>query len=54
MEMVHQVMRQLPLNLGDHKNLNLSLIQRLAYLAQLLSNVFSEKLCEQLLQHLKK
>merc|ERR1719341_1407105 len=54
MEMVHQVMRQLLLNLGDYRNLNLSLIQRLAYLAQLFSNVFSEKLCEQLLQHLKK
>ena len=47
-------MRQLLLNLGDYRNLNLSLIQRLAYLAQLFSNVFSEKLCEQLLQHLKK
>ena len=54
MEMVHQVMRQLLLNLGDYRNLNLNLIQRLAYLAQLFSNVFSEKLCEQLLQHLKK
>ena len=54
MELVHQVMRQLLLNLGDYRNLNLSLIQRLAYLAQLFSNVFSEKLCEQLLQHLKK
>ena len=42
-------MRQLLLNLGDYRNL----IQRLAYLAQLFSNVFSEKLCEQLLQHLK-
>ena len=42
------------LNLGDYRNLNLNLIQRLAYLAQLFSNVFSEKLCEQLLQHLKK
>ena len=47
-------MRQLLLNLGDYRNLNLNLIQRLAYLAQLFSNVFSEKLCEQLLQHLKK
>lgn len=54
MEMVHQVMRQLLLNLGDYRNLNLNRIQRLAYLAQLFSNVFSEKLCEQLLQHLKK
>jgi len=54
MDMVHQVMRQLLLNLGDYRNLNLNLIQRLSYLAQLFSNVFSEKLCEQLLQHLKK
>jgi len=54
MDMVHQVMRQLLLNLGDYRNLSLSLIQRLAYLAQLFSNVFSERLCEQLLQHLKK
>ena len=54
MEMVHQVMRPLLLNLGDYRNLNLNLIARLAYLAQLFSNVFSEKLCEQLLQHLKK
>ena len=54
MEMVHQVIRPMLMNLGDYRNLNLSLIQRLAYLAQLFSNVFSEKLCEQLLQHLKK
>ena len=54
MEMVHQVIRPMLINLGDYRNLNLNLIQRLAYLAQLFSNVFSEKLCEQLLQHLKK
>ena len=54
MEMVHQVIRPMLMNLGDYRNLNLSLIQRLAFLAQLFSNVFSEKLCEQLLQHLKK
>merc|ERR1712049_61108 len=52
--MVHQVMRQLLLNLGDFRNLNLVLIQKLAYLSELFSNVFSERLCEQLLQHLKK
>ena len=54
MDMVHQNMRQLLLNLGDYRNLTLILIQKLAYLAQLFSNVFSERLCEQLLQHLKK
>ncbi len=54
MDMVHQVMRQLLLNLADYRNLTLVLIQKLAYLAQLFSNVFSERLCEQLLQHLKK
>ena len=54
MEMVHQVMRQLLLSLEDYSNLNLFLMQQLAYLTQLFSNVFSEKLCKQLLQHLKK
>ncbi|XP_013181191.1 PREDICTED: transformation/transcription domain-associated protein [Papilio xuthus] len=54
MEMVHPVMRPLLLTLGDHRNLSVNGAKRLSYLTQLFPSTFSEKLCEQLLQLLKK
>ncbi len=54
MEIVHTSMRPLLLKLGDHRSLNLHVIQQLSYLTQLFPNTFNEKLCEQLLTHLKK
>ncbi|CAH1788418.1 unnamed protein product [Owenia fusiformis] len=54
MEQVHLAMRPLLLQLGDYRSLNLNVIQRLTYLTQLFPNTFNEKLCEQLLAHLKK
>lgn len=54
MEMVHSVMRPLLLTLGDHRNLSVNGAKRLSYLTQLFPSTFSEKLCEQLLQLLKK
>jgi transformation/transcription domain-associated protein len=49
MESVHTAIRPLLLTLGDHRNLNSSIIQRLSYITQLFPNTFNEKLCEQLL-----
>lgn len=54
MEMVHPVMRPLLLTLGDHRNLSVNGAKRLSYLTQLFPSTFSEKLCEQLLQLLRK
>ncbi|XP_052799623.1 transformation/transcription domain-associated protein-like isoform X2 [Mya arenaria] len=54
MEIVHSAMRPLLLMLGDYRNLDLNVIQRLSSLTQLFPNTFNEKLCEQLLTHLKK
>ncbi|PSN44253.1 Transcription-associated protein 1 [Blattella germanica] len=54
MEMVHAVMRPLLMTLGDYRNLSLNGAKRLSYLTQLFPSSFNEKLCEQLLQHLKK
>ncbi|KAL3832377.1 hypothetical protein ACJMK2_024027 [Sinanodonta woodiana] len=54
MEIVHNAMRPLLLTLGDYRSLDLNVIQRLSSLTQLFPNTFNEKLCEQLLQHLKK
>ncbi|XP_069681279.1 transformation/transcription domain-associated protein isoform X3 [Periplaneta americana] len=54
MEMVHSVMRPLLMTLGDYRNLSLNGAKRLSYLTQLFPSSFNEKLCEQLLQHLKK
>ncbi|XP_065923524.1 transformation/transcription domain-associated protein isoform X7 [Magallana gigas] len=54
MESVHTAIRPLLLTLGDHRSLNASVIQRLSYITQLFPNTFNEKLCEQLLTHLKK
>lgn len=49
MEIVHGAMRPLLLMLGDYRNLDLNVIQRLSSLTQLFPNTFNEKLCEQLL-----
>ena len=47
-------MRPLLLMLGDHRSLNLLVVPRLSYLTRLFPNTFKEKLCEQLVQHLRK
>ncbi|XP_048580263.1 transformation/transcription domain-associated protein isoform X2 [Nematostella vectensis] len=54
MEHVHMSIRPLLLMLGDYRSLNLPLIQRLSHLMELFPGSFNEKLCEQLLAHLKK
>lgn len=53
-ETVHAGMRPLLLTLGDYRNLKLNGTKRLSYLTQLFPPMFNEKLCEQLLQHIKK
>ncbi|KAI0213609.1 Transformation/transcription domain-associated protein [Lamellibrachia satsuma] len=53
MEMVHTAMRPLLLMLGDYRGLSLNVIHVLSSLTQLFPNTFNEKLCEQLLSHLK-
>lgn len=53
-EMIHNAMRPLLLTLGDYRNLTLNGTKRLSYLTQLFPSMFNEKLCEQLLQHIKK
>lgn len=47
-------MRPLLLTLGDYRNLTLNGTKRLSSLTQLFPSMFNEKLCEQLLQHIKK
>lgn len=54
MEVVHTVMRPLLMTLGDYRSLSLNGAKRLSYLTQLFPSSFNEKLCEQLLQHLRK
>jgi len=46
--------RQVLQSLQDYRNLNSNLIGRLCYMADLFPEVFGEKLCEQLLQLIKK
>lgn len=53
-ETIHNAMRPLLLTLGDYRNLTLNGTKRLSYLTQLFPSMFNEKLCEQLLQHIKK
>lgn len=52
-DIVHRAMRPLLLMLGDYRNLDLNVIQRLSSLTQLFPNTFNEKLCEQLLKWLE-
>lgn len=47
-------MRPLLLTLGDYRNLTLNGTKRLSYLTQLFPSMFNEKLCDQLMQHIKK
>lgn len=54
MEIVHSTMRPLLLMLGDYRSLSLNVVQRLSFLTQLFPKTFHEKLCEQLLAHLKR
>ena len=51
---VHLCVRPLLTLLGDFQNLNLSVTKRLSYLTQLFPTIFNEKLCLQLMEHLKK
>ncbi|XP_065334181.1 transformation/transcription domain-associated protein isoform X2 [Cloeon dipterum] len=51
---VHALMRPLLLTLGDHRNLTPNGIKRLSYLTLLFPTSFNEKLCEQLLAHIRK
>ncbi|XP_035793214.1 transcription-associated protein 1-like isoform X2 [Anopheles albimanus] len=53
-ETIHTVIRPLLLLLGDHRNLTLSGTRRLSYLTQLFPAMFNEKLCDSLLQILRK
>ncbi len=54
METVHAAVRPLLLLLGDYRSLSTNVILRLSHTTQLFPHVFNEKLCEQLLQHLRK
>uniref|UniRef100_A0A6E8VNF8 FAT domain-containing protein n=1 Tax=Anopheles coluzzii TaxID=1518534 RepID=A0A6E8VNF8_ANOCL len=53
-ESIHAVIRPLLLMLGDYRNLTLSGTRRLSYLTQLFPAMFNEKLCDSLLQILRK
>lgn len=47
-------MRTLLYQLGDYNCLTLNITKRLSYLTELFPTMFNDKLCEQLLQHIKK
>lgn len=51
---VNHEIRPLLLALGDYRNLTLNMAKHLSYTTQLFPSVFNEKLCEQLLQIVKK
>ncbi len=53
-ELVTSITRNMLATLNDFRTLNLNVITRLCHLAELFPAVFNEKLCEQLLQLLKK
>lgn len=46
--------RPLLLALGDHRNLTINIVKRLSYSTQLFPSMFNEKLCDQLLEIIKK
>jgi transformation/transcription domain-associated protein len=52
-ETVHSSVRPLLMNLGDCRNLSVSVVKRLSYLTKLFPTIFNEKLCEQLLTIIK-
>lgn len=49
-----QSFRPLLMALGDHRNLTINIVKRLSYLTQLFPSMFNEKLCDQLLEIIKK
>jgi transformation/transcription domain-associated protein len=53
-EFLLQNLRPLLLALGDHRNLTINIVKRLSYLTQLFPAMFNEKLCDQLLEIVKK
>jgi transformation/transcription domain-associated protein len=53
-EFLLQNLRPLLLALGDYRNLTISIVKRLSYLTQLFPSMFNEKLCDQLLEIIKK
>ncbi|XP_058465654.1 transcription-associated protein 1 isoform X1 [Malaya genurostris] len=53
-EAIHAGIRPLLMQLGDHRNLTLNGAKRLSYLTQLFPSMFNEKLCDSLLQIVKK
>ncbi|XP_019648042.1 PREDICTED: transformation/transcription domain-associated protein-like [Branchiostoma belcheri] len=53
-ETIHNAVRPLLMVLGDYRSLTLSVIKRLTNVTTLFPNVFNEKLCDQLMAHLKK
>ncbi|XP_019851030.1 PREDICTED: transformation/transcription domain-associated protein [Amphimedon queenslandica] len=53
-ELVHSALRPLLMMLGDFRNLNPTLLQRLTHMVELFPTSFNEKMCESLLAHLKR
>ncbi|GIY45230.1 hypothetical protein CDAR_3781 [Caerostris darwini] len=53
-DMVQTIIRPMLMKLGDYRNLNLPVITYLSYLTRLFPKLFNEKLCDQLLTHLRK
>lgn len=48
-ELVHSALRPLLMMLGDYRNLNPTLLQRLTHMIELFPTSFNEKMCESLL-----
>lgn len=53
-EFLLQSFRPLLMALGDHRGLTINIVKRLSYLTQLFPSMFNEKLCDQLLEIIKK
>jgi transformation/transcription domain-associated protein len=52
--LIHKALRPLLMVLGDFRGLNVNTIKRLSHMTLLFPNVFNEKLCEQMINLLKK
>ena len=48
-ELVHSALRPLLMMLGDYRNLNPSLLQRLTHMISLFPTSFNEKMCDSLM-----
>ena len=48
-ELVHSALRPLLMMLGDYRNLNPALLQRLTHMVSLFPTSFNEKMCDSLL-----